>query len=220
MGSGTGGLSPRPNHCCFESNAHAPFPCTTPLHTCTVLPRFLPPAGPQPKPPPVPWVSAGSPADVSAPLRASNTCCLTLSSFQVLPQRESSHTDVLLLSRKQEQQPPPSPATHRVACTRVLPSSPLLARYPDPLSPPPLPGASAANPPRSCCLSVNFKAELCSRLQFAGQRREHQSLENAGGSGNGTVEINNAVPIDCKCCVSIAFPHKASSSLFLQGLPP
>lgn len=117
---------------------------------------------------------------------------------------------------------PPLRHTHLFLPAHVclpLSSPPLLARRSDLPLPSISPRPLGSRPPRSCCLSAGFKAELCSRLRFAGRPRECWSPGKAGGSGDGTLEMNNAAPISCRHRVNIAFPGKASSSLLLQGLP-
>lgn len=223
MGSGTGGSESLNRIIAGLSrmcvHALAPHYFHSSIAHLYHAPPSLHPAGYQAGPPPLPWASAG-PADCSALLRAinpSSLILLQLSSPLSIGEQSYRH----LAAQPQQQPPSPAVRTLVLACMHVLPSSPppLLARRPDLPLPSISPRSLSSRPPRSCCLSTCFKVEFCSRLRFAQWHGKCWSPGKAGGSGDGTLEMNNAAPIDCRCCVNTTFPGKASSSLFLQGFP-
>lgn len=147
---------PKPNHCCFKPNARAPpcFPLLAHLR-CTPVPCSpLPPScwSPTQASPHLPWASAGSPAPVSAPLRATNPSSLTLLRLSSPPSTgEQSY-------RRLAAQPQAGAAAasllcdaHTCSCRHTCASSPFLLLLSSPgaltsLSPPSLPGPSAADP--------------------------------------------------------------------------
>lgn len=116
-------------------------PCSPYLHT-SIAHLYHPRscfslAHPQPWFPPLPWPSAGIPADASAPLKAGNPSSLTLLQLSSPPHWHSSPTEASLLSRRPEQQQqPPSCDAHNCFCMHkwACPSAPLLTRRTEPLT--------------------------------------------------------------------------------------
>lgn len=138
-------------------------PCSP--YLCTSIaylyhpPSHFSPAGPQPWSPPLPWPSAGIPADASAPLRADNPSSLTLLQLSRAPHWQSSPTDVSLLRPEQQEQPPSCDA-HSCFCM-VCPSAPLLARRTDLPLPSLSLGCLSSQFPALCCLKAKLSSRLC-----------------------------------------------------------
>lgn len=145
-------------------------PCSPYLHSSIAhlyhRPSHFSPAGPQPWSPPLPWPSAGIPADASALPRADNPSSLTVLQLSS-PHWQSSPTDVsLLICRLEQQEQPPSCDAHSCFCMHVW-ACPLLLFSPEALtslSPPYLPGASAASSLLSACLKAKLRSRLGSCL--------------------------------------------------------